>query len=124
MILVDTSVWIDHLHAAEPALIALLDDDAAACHPLVIQELALGSLRERETVLQLLSSLRALPVLSHRELLALVDGRRLWCRGLSSVDAHLMGSVLLTEGAQLWTRDKRLRAACHEASIAVFDEQR
>lgn len=121
MILVDTSVWIDHLHAAEPALIALLEDDAAACHPLVIQELALGSLRERETVLRLLSSLRALPVLSHGELLALVDGRRLWGRGLSSVDAHLVGSILLTEGAQLWTRDKRLRAACQEARIAVFD---
>ena len=124
MILVDTSVWIDHLHTAEPALIGLLDDDAVACHPLVIQELALGSLRERETVLQLLGSLRALPVLAHDELLAFVDGRHLWGRGLSSVDAHLLGSVLLTDGAQLWTRDRQLRATCRDAGVAAFDGRR
>ncbi len=124
MILVDTSVWIDHLRTAEPALISLLDDDAVACHPLVIEELALGSLQQREAVLRLLGSLRTLPVLSHSELLAFVDGRRLWGRGLSSVDAHLLGSALLIEGARLWTRDKRLRAACRDAGVATFDEER
>lgn len=124
MILVDTSVWIDHLRAAEPALIALLDDDAVACHPMVIQELALGSLQQRATVLELVGSLRALPSLAHSELLALVDGRRLWGRGLSSVDAHLLGSVLLSDGALLWTRDTRLATACREIGIATFDERR
>lgn len=124
MILVDTSVWIDHLRTSEPALASLLGDDAVACHPLVIEELALGSLQQRETVLRLLGSLRALPVLAHSEMLALVDGRRLWGRGLSSSDAHLMGSVLLSAGAQLWTRDKRLASACREAGIPTFDEQR
>lgn len=124
MIVVDTSVWIDHLHEAEPDLIALLDDDAVGCHPLVIQELALGSIRERTTVLQLLGSLRALPVLSHSELLALVDVRRLWGRGLSPVDAHLLGAVALAGGARLWTRDKRLAAACGDLELPLFEERR
>lgn len=72
----------------------------------------------------LLGSLRALPVLTPSELLGLVDGRYLWGRGLSSVDAHLLGSVLLTEGAQLWTRGKRLRSACRDVSVATFNDDR
>ena len=41
MILVDTSVWIDHLHDSEPTLNDVLARDEVVCHPLVIQELAL-----------------------------------------------------------------------------------
>lgn len=122
MILIDTSVWIDHLHAAEPRLVQLLEDDAVCCHPLVIEELALGSMRDRATFLGLLADLRSLPVLSHLELMTLVDRRRLWGRGLSTVDAHLLGAVALTPGSQLWTRDKRLAAACADAGIASFDD--
>ena len=122
MILVDTSIWIDHLHEPEPHLVELLENDAVGCHPLVIEELALGSIRDRATLLGLLASLRSLPVLSHFELLTLVDKRRLWGRGLSPVDAHLLGAVALTPGALLWTRDKRLTTACQSAGIATFDE--
>lgn len=122
MILVDTSIWIDHLRAPEPRLAHLLADDAVACHPLVIEELALGSVSKREAFLKLLANLRALPVLSHVDLLTLVESRRLWGSGLSPVDAHLLGSVAVTPGALLWTRDKRLAAACRSAAITVFDE--
>lgn len=122
MILVDSSIWIDHLHAAEPRLIALLENDAVGCHPLVIEELALGSMRSRTTVLGLLADLRSLPMLSHSEMLTLVERRRLWGRGLSPVDVHLLGAVALTPGASMWTRDKRLDTACREAGIATFDE--
>lgn len=121
MILVDTSVWIDHLHTAEPQLIRLLEEDEVGCHPLVIEELALGSSRQRATVLQLLAALRALPVLAHDELLALVEGRRLWGRGLSTADAHLLGAIALSGGARLWTRDKRLAAACRDVGLGLFE---
>ncbi len=121
MILVDTSVWIDHLHATESDLVALLESDQAGCHPLVIEELALGSIKNRDVVLDLLASLGRFPVLTHEEALMLVDRQRLWGRGLSAVDAHLLGAVLLAGGAQLWTKDKRLRAAALDAGIDLFD---
>ena len=122
MILVDTSVWIDHLHAKQPDLVELLDRDEVGCHPYVIEELALGSIRRRSEVLGLLTELHAFSVLSHTELLQLVQARALSGRGLSMVDAHLLGSALLTPGAQLWTRDKRLGSACRAAGVAFSSQ--
>lgn len=122
MILVDTSVWIDHLHTAEPRLIELLGDDEVGCHRYVIEELALGSIKQRDKVLELLGSLRDFPTLNHDEVLSLVGRHRLWGRGLSAVDAHLLGSVALKGAATLWTRDKRLGAACRDVGVAYLDE--
>ncbi|MBX3029967.1 MAG: type II toxin-antitoxin system VapC family toxin [Chloroflexi bacterium] len=111
MILVDTSVWIDHLHRADPRLVGHLERDEIASHPLVIEELGLGSIADRATVLGLLGDLALLPVASHVEVRALVEAHRLWGRGLGAVDVHLLASVRIMPGASLWTRDKRLRAA-------------
>lgn len=122
MILVDTSIWIDHFHAAEPSLVALLRDDQAGCHRAVIEELALGSIKQRTRVLALLESLQGFPVLTYEEVMALVDARQLWGRGLSAVDVHLLGSVMLVGGARLWTRDKRLLAACRDSGAAYVQE--
>jgi predicted nucleic acid-binding protein len=122
MILVDTSIWIDHLHAAEARLVNLLTDDEIGCHHLVIEELALGSIKQRDVMLGMLSNLHQFPTVTHFETLHLVERRRLWGRGLSAIDANLLGSVSLVEGAQLWTRDKRLRAVCTEIGVPVVDE--
>ncbi len=122
MILVDTSIWIDHFHASEPSLVALLRDNQVGSHRAVIEELALGSIKQRDRVLTLLENLKGFPVLTHEEVMALVDGRQLWGRGLSAVDVHLLGSVLLVDGARLWTRDKRLLAACRDGG-AVYAEE-
>ena len=124
MILVDTSIWIDHFHASEPSLVALLRDDQVGCHRDVIEELALGSIRQRDRVLALLESLQRFPVLTHEEVMALVGGRELWGRGLSAVDVHLLGAVMLVGGARLWTRDKRLLAACRDGGAAYVEERR
>ncbi len=123
MILVDTSVWIDHLHAAEPGLVDLLGRDEIGCHPFVVEELALGSIKKRAEVLELLGQLRAFPILTHEEILNLVARRRLWGRGLSAVDVHLLGSVALLPGAKLWTRDKRLNSVSRETGIDVVGHQ-
>lgn len=120
MILVDTSVWIDHLHRANPRLNELLARDEVGSHPLVIEELALGSLRQRGDLLQWLANLDQFPVLAHHELLTLVERWTLWGRGLSASDAHLLGSALLRPGSQLWTRDKRLARACEDAGVGVL----
>jgi predicted nucleic acid-binding protein len=122
VILVDTSIWIDHLHAAEGRLVSLLSDDEIGCHHLVIEELELGSIKQRDVVLDLLSNLRQFPTVTHLEILHLVEGRRLSGKGLSAIDANLLGSVMLVEGAQFWTRDKRLRAVCAELGVPVVDE--
>ncbi|MET0897235.1 MAG: type II toxin-antitoxin system VapC family toxin [Mycobacterium sp.] len=122
MILVDTAVWIDHLHAAESRLVEQLELDGVGCHPLVVEELALGSIAHREVVLDLLANLRQFPTAQHDEILHLVERRQLWGRGLSAVDAHLMAAVALVDGATLWTRDKRLKAASRDLGIQLFDE--
>jgi predicted nucleic acid-binding protein len=119
VILVDTAVWIDHLHKSEPDLVAMLGADEVGCHPYVIEELALGSLKRLTTVLELLGSLHSFPVLTHDEVMALVSGRQLWGRGLSAVDVQLLGSVALVGGARLWTRDRRLAAACRDVGLSV-----
>ena len=46
MILVDTSVWIDHLHRSEPRLVELTEREEIACHPMVAGELGLAADRE------------------------------------------------------------------------------
>jgi predicted nucleic acid-binding protein len=122
VILVDTSVWIDHLHNTEPRLVALLETDEVGSHSYVIEELALGSIKQRTVILELLGSLHQFPLLRHTEVMAFVDHRHAFGRGLSAVDAHLMGSVALIGGAQLWTRDKRLVAACRDVEISYLDE--
>lgn len=122
MILVDTSIWIDHLHSSEPGLTALLVDDEVGCHPYVIEELALGSIKQRDVVLDLLESLRQFPMLDHTEVMTLISGRRLWGCGLSAVDTHLLGAVSLVGGARLWTRDKRLMAASRDAGVAYMGD--
>lgn len=117
MILVDTSVWIDHLHKAEPALVDVLARDEVVCHTLVIQELALGSIKDRQVLLDSLVQLRGCPLATQAEILALVDAHHLWGRGLGAVDCHILGSLLLMPGTRLWTRDKRLRTVSGELGL-------
>ena len=121
MILVDTSVWIDHLRTTESTLVDALARDDVACHPLVIQELALGSIMNRDAVVELLGRLTQSPSLSHVELLTLVSVHALWGKGLSPVDAHLLGSVLLSPGTRLWTRDKSLKASARALGASTVD---
>ena len=121
MILVDTAIWIDHLHATEPRLVDLLAVDQVGCHDLVVEEMALGSIAQRDVLLDLLANLYQFPVIDHREVLHLTNERRLWDRGLSAVDVHLMAAVAMVGGAQLWTRDKRLQSACADTKVQLFD---
>lgn len=117
MILVDTSIWVDHLHATEPHLVELLKADRVGVHPLVIEELALGSIADRVQTLEMLGNLHSLPLLDHDEVLAFVTANHLWGRGLSATDAHLLGSVLLDRRHRLWTRDKQLHRAASEHGV-------
>jgi predicted nucleic acid-binding protein len=118
VIVVDTSVWIDHLHRREDELVVLLERNEVGVHPMVIGELALGSIKDRGTVLGLLGDLPGVMRCTDAEVLALVEAQQLWSQGLSVVDAHLLASVMITPEARLWTRDRRLDAAAAQRSVS------
>jgi predicted nucleic acid-binding protein len=120
VILVDTSVWIDHLNAKETRLQQLLDADLVLVHPFVIGELALGNLRRRDLVLDSLQELPQATVASDPEVLRLINRQTLFGRGIGYIDAHLLAAVRLTAEAALWTRDRRLRAAAGQMGVALF----
>ena len=119
MILVDTSIWIDHLHRADDVLSVLLEKAQVCTHPMIIGELALGSLRDRATILGLLSDLPARPVATHVEVLAFVEFQGLHGVGLSLVDAHLLAALRLSPPDRLWTRDRRLRQTADDLGISA-----
>lgn len=113
-VLVDTSIWIDHLHRPEPHLVRLLEEGAVVIHPMVLGELALGTLRDRENVLRLLGDLPELLPATHIEARLFIEQRSAFGRGLSLVDIHLVAAALIGR-AVLWTRDRRLAAFAQEA---------
>ena len=119
MILVDTSVWVDHLRASNKALTALLDTGAVLAHPFVIGELALGNLRQREIVLSAVADLPRASVATDLEVLHFIDRHALFGRGIGYIDAHLLAAVQLTAGAELWTKDKRLHGVAAELGVAM-----
>jgi len=108
LILVDTSVWIDHLHKRIPALVDALESESILIHPFVIGELACGRLTKRDEVLHLLATLPSSLVATDTEALELIERHRLMGKGIGYFDVHLLAAVMLTDGARLWTRDKRL----------------
>ena len=108
MILVDTSVWVDHLRRGDPGLVELLERAAVVMHPFVVGEIACGSLRDRESILELLQDLPAAVVADSDEVLQFIERRALYGKGIGYVDVHLLASVTLTEGARVWTRDMKL----------------
>lgn len=118
MILVDTSVWVQHLRTGSEQLRSLLEEEQVFCHPLVIGELACGMLRNRREILNMLKALPQADVVQHDEVLGFLEVRHLYGRGLGWVDAHLLASTLLT-GCSLWTLDKPLRRAATALNISA-----
>jgi predicted nucleic acid-binding protein len=117
VVLVDSSVWVDHLRRGNPSLSALLTDSEVACHPFVIGELACGTLNNRAEILSLLQSLPAVPEVAHEELLLFVERHQLLGRGLGLIDAHLLAAARLAT-IPLWTLDRRLREAATKLDAA------
>ncbi|QHE91390.1 PIN domain-containing protein [Pandoraea fibrosis] len=119
MILVDTSVWIDHLRAGDATLVQLLETGRVLAHPYVIGELALGSLKNRDVVISTLRDLPRVAVATDDEVLRFIGEQTLFGLGIGYVDAHLLAATRLTPGAAIWTRDKRLAATAERLSLAA-----
>jgi predicted nucleic acid-binding protein len=116
VILVDTSVWIDHLRARSADLSALLSNGLVMTHPFVVGELACGNLKQREQFLKYLRELPAAIPATDRDVTYLVEQRGLWSKGIGWVDAHLLASTLVT-GCRFWTIDWRLAQVAIELRI-------
>lgn len=117
MVLVDTSVWVNHFRRANSVLITLLERALVVAHPFVIGELACGTLRHREEILRWLRLLPSASVADDDEVLAMIEVETLWGQGIGWVDAHLAASARLA-GGRLWTADKRLHRVSAELAIA------
>lgn len=116
MVLVDTSVWIDHLRRGNPRFASLLDEGKVLCHPFVVGELACGHLHNRK---QILDSLEEIPlaVLSDQdEVMGLIEAHHLMGTGLGLLDAYLLTSACLS-GSSLWTRDSALQKAAAKLGV-------
>lgn len=120
MILVDTSVWTDHLRRGDDGLRKLLEPGLVLSHPFVIGELAMGSLKQRAAVSGALQDLPKATIAQEDEVLHFTSARGLFGLGIGYIDAHLLAAVQLTPDALLWTRDQRLHQIA--ASLSPADE--
>lgn len=119
MILVDTSIWIDHFRRGVTDLSRLLSEDRVLTHPFVIGEIALGVLPNASPILEDLQRLRMVRIADDRELLHFVTARKLSGAGIGLVDAHLLAAVISTPGSRLWTRDKKLLAIAERMHVSA-----
>lgn len=117
MILVDTSIWIDHLRNGNRALAALLQDGLVCTHDFVVGELACGNLRNRAEVLGLLQSLPRLSAATEGETLFFIEQQHLMGCGIGYIDVHLLAAAVI-RGIPLWTKDKRLMVVAEEKAWA------
>lgn len=118
MILVDTSVWVDHLRRASPELSEALAAGDVVMHSAIVGELACGTLAQRGETLAHLRALPQIDALDDDAALAVIEAKGLMGRGLGFVDVHLLGAVLGRPGTSLWTRDRRLHAVADELEVA------
>jgi predicted nucleic acid-binding protein len=118
VILVDTSVWVEHLRSGDATLGGELQAGRVLMHPLVIGELACGNLKNRRQILDLLARIPTAPEATHAEILEFAERHALMGRGIGVVDAHLLASAALAAPARLWTRDRRLATIASELDLA------
>jgi len=116
MVLVDTSVWIQHFRSGDSDLADHLTDGFVLMHPFVSGELACGNLKNRVAIMTDLRALPSAKVASEAEVERLVEDRKLWGQDLGWIDAHLLASALLSR-CTLWTLDKRLNAAAKKLGL-------
>ncbi len=118
MILVDTSIWIDHFRHGLPTLELALESEQVLMHPWIVGELSLGNLRNREQILTYLQQLPETLLATTEEVQKLIRSARLFGRGIGFIDAQLLASARLTPGTTLWTADRRLHACAIELGVA------
>jgi len=118
VILPDTAIWIDHIHRKDEQLSALLRVDQVLIHPFVMGEIALGSMERYEPILDGLQTLRSAPIVADDDVRYMIRQHKIMGSGIGYVDAHILASVTIVDGAFLWTRDKGLNAVALRMGVA------
>lgn len=118
MVLVDSSIWIDHLRQKDDVLSQLLINGQVCIHPMIIGELACGNLQHRSAVIKLWQSLPHANHATHLEALHCLDKHKLFGKGIGFVDLHLLASTLLTTNTFLWTNDRRLKNMADDLKLS------
>ncbi len=117
-VLVDSSVWIDHINKGDAELAGLLKRRWVVMHPIVYGEIALGSIKSRQAVLEELQELPQTIAASHSEVIAMIEWLELHNKGIGFIDTHLIAAVRLIEGGLIFTRDKRLHKQAERLGLA------
>ncbi len=123
LILADTNIWVDHLHHGHERLAAWLAQSQVVVHPMIIGELACGSLRQRDKVLRLLQLLPRACVASDEAVLDFLHEHKLYSKGLGWVDMHLLCATAMTPHCRLWTNDQRLKAQAQSLNLLLDNRQ-
>jgi predicted nucleic acid-binding protein len=119
MILVDTSVWIDHFAHPINTIFELAEGEQLLTHPFILGELALGSIKNRRHFLETFAQLPMAIAATNDEVLALIEHHSLFGRGIGYLDAHLIASVMLTDNTKIWTFDRRMQAVVADLECAA-----
>ena len=117
MVLVDTSVWIEYFRKGHARLEELLNNTDVSIHPFIIGELACGTIKNREEILNLLQTLDSSPEISLQEILRFIEMNKLQGKGIGFIDVNLLASSLLSD-CRLWTNDKKLHNIAQKMGIA------
>ena len=120
LVLVDTSIWIDHLRKQNSLLMGFLEEGVVLMHPYIRGELALGNMKNRGEILRFLEALPEAESATDDEVFHVIAAKQLWGQGIGWVDAHLVASALLTPACSLWTRDTCLRDVAARAGAKQF----
>jgi predicted nucleic acid-binding protein len=119
MVLVDTSVWVDHFRKDNAPLGNLLNQGLVSVHPFVIGELACGNLSNRKEILSLLQALPQTEKASDDEILFYIEKNSLSGKGLGLIDVHLLASAQLSDNL-FWTNDRRLHETAKKLNLAYI----
>jgi predicted nucleic acid-binding protein len=116
MVLVDTSVWVEHLRSGNIGLESLLNNGGVVCHSFIVGEIACGNLSNRTEILSLLQALPLVNHAEHQEVMHFIENYSLMGKGLGYIDMHLLASAVLTK-IPIWTLDKKLKEVASKLAL-------
>ncbi|MGI8820451.1 MAG: PIN domain-containing protein [Chthoniobacterales bacterium] len=119
-VLVDTPVWIDHMHRSDATLQRLLATGIVYVAGPILGELAAGSLPNRRRTLADLRLMRRFDDPTCTDVLDWLETKKLGGKGLSWIDCLLLW-IARENGATIYTRD-RILAREAEALALAFTE--
>lgn len=122
MVLVDTSIWIDHFRRASGQLTSLLETEEVAVHPFVVGELSCGNIQNRKEIIALLHALPHTTKVDDDEVLLFIERHSLMGRGIGLIDVHILASSCI-DSCLLWTRDRKLKTAAQEMDLEFSQQE-